>query len=555
MATYYRGFDDADGISDWTEVSVNGTSHTFSVSSDVLSCDAGTVFEALTWDDINSDADRDDVEIVGQFKPRSATGTRTFVFRLSGTNGTGYAIRLRTTNFTAYRFSAGTMTSIADVTSLSLSSSSWYWVRFRINGSSVKARYWLDGDTEPGTWDVDTTDSTYSTAGQVGVLAGSGSQIQDWRYFGVGTNGDTAPTSGDTALTVNAGVGSLVLTGQAPSVSNDGAATASPDAGSLIITGQAPTLVLPLDANAGFGSLVISGQQPTVTLPLDVGAGVGSLMLTGQQPTIDLALDISSGAGSLVISGQQPTVQNAEEGTVQPASGSLILTGHAPQIILPLDVTAGVGSLVIDGQAPTVTAERDIAAGIGSLVLAGYAPTVEVSTALTANPDAAQIILTGYAPTISGDLIPSEVPRRQEAGGVARKASKRRRKPIIVTIDGQDFVVSSEYEAEQLAAAAAESARQVAEDQARTIIAKREKKARKARLNTSPLKLSEPQITIRPADDGRIDASWVEDVRSRLEAITDAYRAVAERYETSILLRLRQELDEEDELVTLLLTL
>lgn len=40
-----------------------------------------------------------------------------------------------------------------------------YWMRFQVTGTTLRARAWLVGDAEPGTWLVSTTDSTFTSAG------------------------------------------------------------------------------------------------------------------------------------------------------------------------------------------------------------------------------------------------------------------------------------------------------------------------------------------------------------------------------------------------------
>ena len=77
--------------------------------------------------------------------------------------------------------------------SQSESRDTWYNLRFRVNGNELKTRFWEDGNTEPSTWDVEITDSTYSS-GKVGLgtWSYSGREMQvDW--FGVATQGDEAP--------------------------------------------------------------------------------------------------------------------------------------------------------------------------------------------------------------------------------------------------------------------------------------------------------------------------------------------------------------------------
>jgi hypothetical protein len=53
----------------------------------------------------------------------------------------------------------------------------WYKMRFRIEGTALKAKLWTLGTSEPGTWDITTTDSDLVGVGSVGVrtLLGSAS--------------------------------------------------------------------------------------------------------------------------------------------------------------------------------------------------------------------------------------------------------------------------------------------------------------------------------------------------------------------------------------------
>jgi hypothetical protein len=205
VATYYRDF--ADGISDFTELVCTATHDAaFTVvNTNQVQGTASTTSAnvGLFWDDINSDADRDDVEILGQiYVDSTSTSQRWLCVRVAGgdtSNKTGYALRMRTGSIDLYRFTSNTFTQLA-TTTISVSSGTWCWVRFRVNGTSTgatqKARYWVDGGSEDtGSWHVEATDSTYSDAARVGLMKGANTNTQLWRCFGVGTNGDTAPSS------------------------------------------------------------------------------------------------------------------------------------------------------------------------------------------------------------------------------------------------------------------------------------------------------------------------------------------------------------------------
>lgn len=50
-----------------------------------------------------------------------------------------------------------------------------YWHRFRVKGTSIKYKYWLDGAVEPAAWNLDTTDSSVTGGGICSFNAGGGS--------------------------------------------------------------------------------------------------------------------------------------------------------------------------------------------------------------------------------------------------------------------------------------------------------------------------------------------------------------------------------------------
>lgn len=197
MATYFTD-DFADFGTDWTER--YNTTPTWSVSSGDLTVPAGVTGDwcAVTWNDIDGDTDRDDVEALILITLPAAS-IYPIILRASGADESAslYTLRLATTSFrTYYCNGADTPTQIGSVAA-SMTAGVDYWVRFRINGTSVRARFWADGGGEPGTWNVDSTDSTVSGAGWSGLSiytnSGAGATI---KQVGFGTNGDTAPSAG-----------------------------------------------------------------------------------------------------------------------------------------------------------------------------------------------------------------------------------------------------------------------------------------------------------------------------------------------------------------------
>lgn len=97
------------------------------------------------------------------------SGCRTgIIFRGADDGSTCYAAMLRPQSSTATvrlsRFSGGTETTIDTQTfdgAATFEADAWYNIKIYVSGSTIKVRVWKDGDSEPGTWLIDTTDSTY----------------------------------------------------------------------------------------------------------------------------------------------------------------------------------------------------------------------------------------------------------------------------------------------------------------------------------------------------------------------------------------------------------
>lgn len=218
MTTYFRDFSDADGISDWTPDRYL-TGITWAVTGDVLGKGTTNSAEAITWDDIDGDANRAEIEVYGKFRTNNtASLTRSLcIVRASGTTTTNaeyYLLALRNTTLRAlYKLNGGSATTISDPASgLTVAASTWYGYRFRVitDGATnrIYGRVWDASGSEPGTWQIDgasVTDSNISAAGWVGVMSSPATAEHEWQDFGVGTNGDTAPTS--------AGGGTFTTTG------------------------------------------------------------------------------------------------------------------------------------------------------------------------------------------------------------------------------------------------------------------------------------------------------------------------------------------------------
>lgn len=121
------------------------------------------------------------------------------------------------------------------------------WIRFRVQGGTMKMRQWGPSEAEPATWDVEGADADLLT-GWAGLGCRFGNAPDTYRVFklGIGTLGDVAPTEapGGTApqANVSTSVNGLTLTATDTSTDADGdLATVDFDFGDgTVLTGQPP---------------------------------------------------------------------------------------------------------------------------------------------------------------------------------------------------------------------------------------------------------------------------------------------------------------------------
>ncbi len=153
---------------------------------------------------VNADANRATAEVLWIRQVKS-NGTPTYnsgvIVRGSGAAGAenGYycyvdeaAALLKVTKIVA-----GTLTSIATYAVTLPTTEEDYYIRFRANGTSLKARIWRYSAPEPSSWHIDTTDSAISAAGYIGLafrcLTANNAGFHVPGFIAVATNGETAP--------------------------------------------------------------------------------------------------------------------------------------------------------------------------------------------------------------------------------------------------------------------------------------------------------------------------------------------------------------------------
>lgn len=162
------------------------------------SVSSGSHTQILTWDDVGSVDDCDilvkwsDMEMSSLYGPYIGA-------RVSGTSASPTLYRLEV----CYRYCrlssivAGTDTTIAARDHEFDSSGGDLWVRFKLDGSSLKVKYWAADAVEPANWIIEVTNTAIGSTGAVGIGSYYDSYSATCDYFACGDGESAAyPPSG-----------------------------------------------------------------------------------------------------------------------------------------------------------------------------------------------------------------------------------------------------------------------------------------------------------------------------------------------------------------------
>lgn len=232
----------------------------------------------------------------------------------------------------------------------------------RITGSLIE----IIGDTGDGpTIKLSVEDSTYTTAGYIGVVTESQPQAR-WDDFGGGTLNE---------VLVEIPSGSLTLTTFTVQLRE----VVSPPSQSLALMTFAPALVQATTPTAA--SLALTAFVPSIITNTILTPASGALTLTASAPQLREA--VTPTAASLSLATFTPTVTATAHVTVTPTNATLTLTGFAPQL------------------------REQVAPGATTLTLTTFAPEITVSADITVTPAAQTLTLTGFAPSLQLVLTPA----------------------------------------------------------------------------------------------------------------------------------------------------
>lgn len=182
----------------------------------------------LSWDVIDADSGRADVELVFRWRADVSSPSRlNGLTRGSGTSSeTGYIHGWAYGSYSGVQlaqYDGGSFSRFGQDSRGSYSGGTWIVTRVRVNGTDHKVRHWADADPEPETWDIEESNSDITAAGWVGFMQFSNGPVYEIDWIGVGTGGDVAPTdvsrsdavAPDNAVhALGAGGAALTLTGR-----------------------------------------------------------------------------------------------------------------------------------------------------------------------------------------------------------------------------------------------------------------------------------------------------------------------------------------------------
>ena len=166
----------------------------WSIASGELRFAGGTSRRALSWNAIDADPDRADVEILARI--RAVTGSavgRGVILRGGGLAGSETGFFCSQLNGPVYvgQYISGTY-KLRNGIGFSPVDGSLFWVRFRAEGNSVMARGWQDGADEPDAWGLVVAADAIPGPGFVGAHAAGSATAQMWDRMAVAVGGATA---------------------------------------------------------------------------------------------------------------------------------------------------------------------------------------------------------------------------------------------------------------------------------------------------------------------------------------------------------------------------
>ena len=365
----------------------------------------------------------------------------------SGTNpdvepNTGYYVYRRTDGGTAtlYKQVSGTRTSLGTFTWTN-DTNNW-WLRFRVEGTTVSVRIWQDGNTEPSTWDLQVTDSDIASGvTQIGFGRASGTfdayvddLTLDDLVSGTSVAVSAVPADGtpDLMPVSVSTIRNIVVSGlpadlpaDSPAPSPATSTTVVAQVGDAYTDAVSPSVIFPPSYPLNVVALQLSHGDPvSLRGPTGFGAGfiwvrVTAVTASVAAPPADIAADYAPAS-----------LSTESKLDIPPAD---MTAGAAPP-----SVGAGVGVSAPAADQAADTPIHAVAAGTGTSLQPDVADTAADLPPVTVD---ASVNVTVAAPT--GDTVTDGIPAVVAAGAtVAAPASDVTADSVPVSVSAGNVTLS-----------------------------------------------------------------------------------------------------------------
>lgn len=205
FSEYTTGVAPSDWTQRWNTIRYTPTVQASSLPSGTLSTKALRIVGtsdgryALTWDTPGSISG--DVEVLCRIQHAHTTNIDQAIRTHICTSGipslesayfTNFFVATSPTTVALAEYDGGTATNVA-AAEISVARNTWYWVRLQKSSTTIQAKVWAHGESEPSSWSPSGSDSSLSS-GSVGFgrVYSAGTLWSD--FFSVGTGGDSAPS-------------------------------------------------------------------------------------------------------------------------------------------------------------------------------------------------------------------------------------------------------------------------------------------------------------------------------------------------------------------------
>ena len=218
-------------------------------------------------------------------------------------------------------------TSTPDPTDLQINES-----RFSANSTDLKYRWWAESGSEPALWEIETPASV-TQAGNAGIANFDSTSSVLIYEFGVGTNGDSAPTAPVTppsGATVEPTLSTTQATAPDPSTAT-GASVTAPAATTTAIA-YSPATAGGASISATVAASTQSAYTPIIATGAQVSPSVANSNVVALFPAISAGASVSTTAATTTTGAADPTVTAATTTTVNPTTANTQALSADPAI-------------------------------------------------------------------------------------------------------------------------------------------------------------------------------------------------------------------------------